>query len=281
MIGLQRYQTNASIAFSCVATWLFGIVTATATEDLTIHSRVFIWIAIGFFVTIGLSLLLRRRSPDIDTIVESPLTLRHDAEKQMHAKEGFVGFVSIYTPERDSPAAKLTQEERETAIKEQNFQLLQLEKSNLKLTIEAVRTHASQLKHCWLLSTYGQQTQGSLPYAELVVAYLKTKEMKCEFYYGQEYAISLDNDALVLGAVYKLLKKVLQEARNLHIAPHSIVADMTSGFRSMTLGMVLAFLARERDIQFMGTAYDELGKPYGELTPIVFSFEPQLISGSR
>jgi hypothetical protein len=60
------------------------------------------------------------------------------------------------------------------------------------------------------------------------------------------------------------------------IPAKEMVANIITGVRSMTLGMVLTSLDGDRDIEFIGTHYDEFGNPTGDLLPITFSFEPKL-----
>ena len=138
--------------------------------------------------------------------------------------------------------------------------------------------HKGELTHCWLLATIGSQpeAQGSLLYAKLLAEYLKQRHgIQCNFYYGDNYTISLDEDSQVLGKTYDLVQQVFKEVRSKNLSAREIVADFTTGFRSMTLGMILACLDEERDIEFIGTHYNETGKPDGSLIPIIFSFKPQ------
>jgi hypothetical protein len=158
-----------------------------------------------------------------------------------------------------------------------DFDRLQVEESNLWPTIEAVVSHASRLEHCWLLATRGQHEPGSSPYAPVLAAYLRERKgVKCRFYYGEAYTISLDDDALVLSKAYDQVQRVVAQATRLGLPPQELVADITSGFRSMALGMVLACLNGDQDVQFEGTRYDKLGQPTGKLFPIIFGFEPTL-----
>ncbi len=101
-------------------------------------------------------------------------------------------------------------------------------------------------------------------------------DMSRQFYYGEPFTIWLDDDALVLGKTYDQMKAVLAQALRLKLSPAEVVADITTGIRSMALGMVLACLDGEQDVEFVGTRYNERGQPAGELFPIIFSFEPML-----
>jgi len=166
-------------------------------------------------------------------------------------------------------------EERLAAVERLDFERLNVRESNLQPTLEAILSHAGRLEHCWLLATRGEEVAGSLPYARLLAEYLSTSEgVRCQFHYGEEYTISLNDDALVLNKTYDQVRQVFREAAQLDIPPREMVADITTGVRSMTLGMVLACLDRDQDIEFVGTHYDAQGRPVGNLFPIIFSFEP-------
>ena len=238
------------------------------------------WIA-GVAVLMGLiSLILSLREPfDIDVAIRSPLTIRSPHEAKLYARRGFVGFVPLYTPKPDTEAEKLSPEERLEAARALDFDRLQIEESNLWPTIQAILAHSSQLEHCWLLATRGRSVPGSLPYAKVLAEYLRQRGMKCKFHYGDDYVIPLDDDALVLSKTFQQVRRVFREAIKLGIPPRDMVADITTGVRSMTLGMVLACLNGDQDIEFVGTHYNEMGRPVGDLFPLIFSFEPILREG--
>lgn len=219
--------------------------------------------------------LMLRRPPGIGVLIRSPQTIRSAQEAAQYGRRGFVGFVPLYTPQPGSAAAALSTEERLAAAEALDFERLQPELSNLRPTIEAILSHASRLEHCWLLATGGQDLPGSLPYAHFLAEYLhRRKGLKCKFHAGQAYTIWLDDDALVLSKTYDQVRAVLQQAARLKLAPNEVVADITTGVRSMTLGMVLACLDGDQDVEFVGTRYDAQGRPVGDLFPIIFSFEP-------
>lgn len=208
------------------------------------------------------------------------LTIRSEREAKENARRGFICFVSLYTPKRGTPAAALSQQERTDAVNNLDFNCLQLEDSNLEPMIKAILTHASRLEHCWLIATQAQLDPGSLPYAKLLAEYLhQCKGLSCSFHYGEDYTVPLDDDALITRKTYKLIQRVFKEAeKNYAILPKEMIADFTAGFRSLTLGMILACLNREQDIEFMGTRYDANGQQVGGLLPMIFNFEPEMNS---
>jgi hypothetical protein len=268
----ERLSTGlASIGFSIILGILPNII---ATQGLWLTISICIVAAISGVVS---QLFVKKR--DLDAVIKSPKTIRTEGEAKIYARKGFIGFVPLYTPGRNSPANQLSREEKAEAIENLNFERLYLQDSNLWPTIKAIISHSSKLEHCWLLSTQGRNTSGSLPYARLLAEYLEQCQGidNCEFHFGGDYTISLDDDALVPEKTYDLIRRVLEEATTRYqIEPKDLIADMTTGVRSMTLGMFLACLGSERDIEFMGTFYDDEGRPTGELTPIIFSFEPDV-----
>ena len=80
---------------------------------------------------------------------------------------------------------------------------------------------------------------------------------------------------MVLAKTYRLVRAVFDEAARLGISPREIIADITTGFRSMTLGMVLACLDHTRR-RVRGHPHNDRGLPDGSLLPIIFSFEPMV-----
>jgi len=233
-------------------------------------------VALLALVSGGAAIVLSLRGrTDIPVDIGVPDTIRTPEEAKHKARRALVCFVPLYTPKRGTPADTLSPQQRMEAVEKLDFDALQLEQSNLEPTIRAVATHAGRLVRCWLLSTAGKDTAGALPYARLLAEYLRQRKgVTCEFSYGRDYCIPLEDDALVLTKTYEQVRMVLQEAAKAKFTPRDMVADITTGFRSMTLGMVLACLSKDRDIQFVGTRYDARGQPTGDLFPIVFSFEP-------
>lgn len=237
------------------------------------------WIlgAAAFLALVG-GVLRLRQLPGIEVAIRSPRTIRSVEDAQRYARRGFIGFVPLYRPNAGSEAARLTPEARAAAITDRDYARLQVEQSNLYPTIKAIMSHAGRLEHCWLLATSSNNPSvpGSLPYAFLLAAYLREQGLKCKFHVGRAYCVSLDDDVLVLSNTYDQVHQILEQAERLELEPQEIVADITTGFRSMTLGMILACLNGDQDVEFVGTRYNDQGFPTGDLFPIIFSFEPAL-----
>ena len=274
----RRYLRLQQIS-TALASLLVGMLIAVFSNWLSEQwANLLPWIVVLTVISVVFWLYITIRQPaGIDVLIRAPRTFRSASEEKIYARLGFVGFVPIFTPKRSSPADQLTLPEREAAIQNLDFDKLNVEDSNLEPTIRAILAHSSRLEHCWLLSTRGKDVAGSLPVARMLAEYLKQRSgMKCQFHYSEEESITLDDDALVLSKTYDLVRRIFLGSEHFGIPTREMVANITTGFRSMTLGMILACLDRDHGIEFVGTHYDPGGQPSGDLVPITFSFEPLL-----
>jgi len=278
-------RTQFAVFLASLASFVMGWVTEVSAKflpggDLWILAAL-VLLALGLW---SLALRLTPRRQLVRPVFQRPpLILRTPTEKQAHARQGVVAFISLYTPRPGSPARSLTADERLAAARNLDYKRLDLENSNLWPTIQAITTHVSRLEHCWLVSTTAADVtrHGSFLYAPVLAKYL---EEACQIppdrihgYTDDRYAIPLDDDALVTVKTYEVMEKIFTEAEGLGLSNKEMVADFTSGFRSMPLGMILACLDGSRDIQFQGSHYNEQGDPVNGLFPILFDFEAQLV----
>lgn len=277
-MGRLHHFLGSRKLYQTIATFGFGILLGII-PNWVVAGGTYIVVFVAIVTAIAwLASILLPKAAEFDVTIKNPLTIRNQQEAKRYARKGFIGFVPLFTPKWNSDASQLTPEQRLEAVKNLDFETLQVEQSNFAPTVKAIISHKGELTHCWLLATIGSQpeAQGSLLYAKLLAEYLKQRHgIQCNFYYGDNYTISLDEDSQVLGKTYDLVQQVFKEVRSKNLSAREIVADFTTGFRSMTLGMILACLDEERDIEFIGTHYNETGKPDGSLIPIIFSFKPQ------
>ncbi len=210
----------------------------------------------------------------------TPRTLRTEDEKKRNANRGLIVFVSLYRPIKGAPPAGAGDKQWLDAAGRLDYRSLDLENSNLGTAINAVVGHAPKLEHCWLIGTTSTDPAqpGSLDYEPVLIRFLTDqKKLTCEFHSGPEYAIPLDDDALVCPKTYDLVKRIYKRAKEEHkIETGDMIADFTGCPRSMTLGLILACLSTDQNIQLMGTRYDGSGRPVGPAIPIIFTFEPRL-----
>jgi len=222
-------------------------------------------------------LLFKARGQRLRVVINRFVTLRDPEERRREARRGLIVFVSLYNPSHTSKAKGLTAQEKQEAAKSLNYETLDLENSNLQPAIEAVFAHASRLEHCWLVSTTatGEGAGSSLAYASVLARYLtKVKGTQCQFYGTSDsrYAVSLDEDSAVTTKTRDLIRHIFDEAAGLGLGKKDLVADFTGCPKGMTLGLILACLSNARDIQFMGTHYNDLAQPVGGLYPVLFDF---------
>lgn len=273
---IQRYFRSRQ-TITALASLLLGMLISVVSNWLSEQwARYLPWL-VGAAALAALAWLVvtLRHPAGIDVLIRAPRTARTEAEAARYARRGFVGFVPLFTQQGE----RLAPEECKKAMAALDFDRLNLENSNLAPTIKAILTHASRLEHVWLLSTTGKDAEGSLPAARLLAEYLRQRKgLTCQFHFGDDLSIVMDDDTEVLQKTYEVVRSVFTAAetsREINLPPREMIANITTGFRSMTLGMVLACLDREHDIEFVGTHYGPDGQPVrGDLLPITFSFEP-------
>lgn len=277
VLGLERI-------LSAFAGFSFGIFVTIATTWL---ASLQISMALGA-IALVLSLLLAvawlyvgsRNTNQIDVPLQTPLRLDSDLARERHARQAYIGFVPLFTPQKPSPALDLTRTELLDAVNNLDFDKLHMEISNFKPTIAALLVHKHKLNHVWLLTTSPKtnsesELPGSFSYAKLLAEYMCQRHdmATVQFHFGVRQNISMEEDSLVMALTYQCVQVAFADAISLDIPAHEVVADISTGFRSMVLGMVLACLDKDRDLEFMGTHYGLNGSPTGPLYPIIYPFE--------
>ena len=274
---LKHLMKFRELIYSITA-FLLGIDASIITDQISSHwVRLLPLVAavtLIFGVLALLSILTEPPKP-VRVDIDSPITIRDEVEAKRYARQGFVGFVPYFTPRPKTVTYDLSPEERKRAVENLDFGKLNIENSNFQPVTHAILQHAERTRHCWLIATTSDQGTGSLDFVNLLVEYLRQqKNLDCEFHAGREYTVRLDADAEVLKKTYDLvIKKIFKEASDLGIPPDEMVVDITPGLRSMALGATLACLDAEHDIEFVGTKYDQTGRPVGPLHPIIYGFE--------
>ncbi|VAW32272.1 hypothetical protein MNBD_CHLOROFLEXI01-4966 [hydrothermal vent metagenome] len=217
----------------------------------------------------------QRRTTVLD---RTPLVLREPKDWLPNAHKGLIVFVSLYNPFKSPTAKALTVEQRLAAAEAGEYEKLDFENSNLMPIITAIDRHGSRLEHCWLIGTTANSgnKRSSLTYVPVLEQYLREKRgAKCQFHSGDQYAVRIDDDAQVTTKTRNLIERIFTEAHQLGVPEKEILADFTAGPRSMVLGLFWACVDGKRDVQFVGTHYDEEAKPIGEVFPIIFSFDTE------
>ena len=262
-IPWQRLPVVASF-LSALASFLLAVV----AEDLLAEFGT-VW-KLGLLVVslllFGGAALVLTQFPRTVIVKITPSTYSTQAEKDSYARRGFIGFVPL------APVSWDAEPDDERLIAG-----FADPRSNFYPISEAVRSHQRRLTHCWLLWKPGQQRQRQQRAARLLVTALQRELPQCRFAW-EPYEITDENEVEVVKKTHRLVEQVLAEARQLPypIPAADMIADISTGVRSMILGMTLACLHEDHDLSFMSTRYDGLNRPTGELMATAYHFEPAL-----
>src|SRR4029078_4014391 len=76
---------------------------------------------------------------------------------------------------------------------------------------------------------------------------------------------------------YDIAKRLLEKCRKGDRRATQTIVDVTGGTRSIQVGVLLACLGRNQDIQLIGSPYDAAGDPITtDSFPIIVHFEPEI-----
>ncbi len=305
------YKVCSFAALAVLLALLVNHVSGLATASAADAPRLLLWIRCEgiLLAVVGLVALVTRPRGGIQAALY-PVKIDTDKRRTRYAKRALIVVVVLFRPQPDSPAAKLSPEDWLSLAQKLDYQSLHLDKSNLDLAIKAVQADATRLEHCWLLATASSGTPpapkapedtevgsgarmqfllrdvgalwrpGSYDYVPVLVEYLLKNNLvsaNCEFHHGTDYNLSFDvDDVSVSEETRRVVDRIFEEAKRLGLGARDMAADISSCPRNMVLGMVLACLDEERDVQFMGTNYDANGMPVGGLVPILYTFSPRM-----
>lgn len=141
----------------------------------------------------------------------------------------------------------------------------------------------SHLKHCWLICTHK-----SLPYAQEMIKKLTDTGMtqSVEFHYGnyelddpehpEQKLNLLVPDEVVDDPNYirMLVNGIYADAQHQGLEESQVIADYTGATKSMTVGIVLACTAPERQLQYISQIIDP------QMMQVKISYKLQPIAGS-
>ena len=235
-----------------------------------------IWLVLGIGALAAIAYILIRNvlnPPHVSVQFHQATPLRPE-EYRRHARKGLILLLSDFKPNPGSPANSLGETERQERAKKLDFESLHLPDSNFNPAIIAVTAHASNLSHCWIITTSNTSDRNqSLLYAPVLAACLKTICGACDFHLGDGYVIPAQDDDALATKTYAVVNTIYQEARErFHLQDQDIVADFTGTSKSMSMGMILACLDRSRILQYIGSHYDSAGNRQEGSFPILFTF---------
>jgi hypothetical protein len=157
----------------------------------------------------------------------------------------------------------------EKQLDDGDFIGLKLSASSLSVghTIRAIGKYPS-LKAAYLITTPTSE-RGSRAVQRYVAESL---QRACKVIADASTHLSLENDAQVTRDAYERTKGLLES-----LGRARTLVDVTGGMRSIQVGVLLACLGRNQDVQLIGSPYDDAGNPIThESFPVVIHFEPEI-----
>lgn len=115
--------------------------------------------------------------------------------------------------------------------------------------VGAIRHHESTLKYLWLIFTPPPDQEPSSPYRS---SYSIAQQLRSEY---QQRGVVVDmlevRDPDNPEEVFAKAQYAYQAAARFGLSPADVLADITGGTKSMTVGLAFAGLPSSRDLQFM------------------------------
>lgn len=271
---MKRFQIRqVLIALSGGAVNVLSNVLATLIASSSLKIMLIILSALIMIAVVYWIARPQKVSVHIET---NPLHTSQD--RMANARRGLIVCASLYFPQKGSRGACLTEEQRVEKANAEDYEGLDLLHSNLATLIEAIASHQPELEHCWIITTTSadEKSQPSSLYVPAVIRYLREQRgMTCQFHVDK-WTVALDDDAAVTVKVRTMVDSIFKEAGQLGLTEKQIIADITGGMRSIPMGIILACLDTNRDIQYMGTKYVN-GIPGGPLFPVLYNFTVDLL----
>ena len=255
------------------------------------------WLLTALFAAVPITgivaVILMARTSHVTVKMSNPIALMNTQRRQRNARQGMIVLVSKYSPIKDPTYTALSGEQRNAILVKRHQQALQedysdlhLEQSNLEPLITALTAHQSRLRHCWLIATTGKD--GSQDYLPVLIKYLREQkgfaepqgEQGCHFHCEDRITLDENNETQAVDDTRQLVEEIFKKARSREIGlkDSEIIADITGATRSMQLGMMLACLDGQRDLQYTGAHLDlSVTPPTGQPVPVIYKFEPRFV----
>lgn len=278
--------------FSNISAGFLGIVITLLMEHLfdpivnmfpSTFPSWMMWVLLGMIIFAIAVVIYTAIKPRYVQVSVKTQPLHDQDEVSRNARKGLILLLPLYYPRGagenplamvKDPAAR--KKKLEKAVQAGEGKPL-IEKSNFATAFYAIQQHAGKLEHCWIITSLpGKNSDpytGANIYADVFVDFVSRElNLPAEvFHTGPECQVSLQDDAYITERVRAILQNIHEKARRKYgFKPDDIIADFTSGFRSMSIGVILESLGRKRDLQFMATKYNANNKPCGELFPLLF-----------
>jgi len=258
-----------SLVLEVLGNWLSVLVSG---------STVFIIFLVVGAAIFGILYLYARYRQRTEVTIDAE-ALRGQDGSPKEPQKGLVVLLSLCRPLAGS-AKSLMPAVLDKAIEDCDYVKLDLENTantTLGHQILAIKTHSKTLRHCWLVATRARipGKRQSLDFAPVVAKFIKEKISKdIQVHYGDDYAVTIDNEEAICRSSYRLIKKIYDEARRLGIKNEEMLTDVTGSIRGVSIGATLACLDRDTDIEYIGAEYDDNGNPTGNAFPLIVEYKP-------
>jgi hypothetical protein len=240
-------------------------------------------IVFGLISVVYLYVRQRKIEPNIKA-----RALRDEPIRRKNAHAGLIVTLPVYTNFKHKPPFSQEELKKFVAAKDYNtLDISDMDATNFGHAIKAIRAHLPFLQHCWIITTKSTKEGGitSGEYLDLFIEYLRHEVIASgndvKFHAGVDYTVDLTEDSAVCIQTNELVSHIYSEAkRSWGLKANDIIADVTGGVTPMKVGTVLACLAKDQDVQVIGSLYDETtGRPKGgaDSFPIIIGYGPQLI----
>lgn len=213
--------------------------------------------------------------------------LKDETDEIREARKGLIVFLPLY--KNFLPNKKFNQEQLETIIKERNYKALDLKDTtatNFGHVINAINAHKSKLKHLWIITSKAPLQANavtSLAYKPVFEEFFEKEintNKNISLHFDKEYSVDITETSAITQRTYELIRDIYKEAKSKYnLEPKDLIADVTGGFVFMSVGTVLASLAKEQDIQVNGCEYDPTtGNPVvgGKSYPVRIGYAPHI-----
>ncbi|KAF0139484.1 MAG: Uncharacterized protein FD122_3251 [Stygiobacter sp.] len=213
-------------------------------------------------------------------------SLEDEVSQKVSARKGLIVFLSLY--KNFDKNKTFTDKELQEFIKNRDYNALQLSDTSLTNfgpAINAIKAHSSKLEHLWVVTTKAPLQKDSVTssdYLPVFREFIKNEiklDQKVEIHDGKNYSVSITETSNITEKTYEQIKCIYKEAKkDYQLNAKDIIVDTTGGFTVMTVGAVLASLAKDQDVQVMSSEYDkQTGNPIfgGKSYPVQIGYAPQ------
>jgi len=182
--------------------------------------------------------------------------------------------VQAYEAEVNNAARRIYNAARADTVDADDFQALR--GTNLEPALHALEYHYGEntLKYCWSIGTPGKVSDdhwpppGSVWLARVLEHWFTHLHPEHKVTFHPAQAIGMQAYAKLAETIDGIYRKSIFKER-------SIICDITGGSKLMTMGVGLACVRGNRDMQYMSSARDAQGEPVrgGKMVPVLIDIK--------